>query len=230
MTEQEWLTTAHWGHMHDCLEERGIHSDRKFRLLACAHCHRIWSLLTDFRSRDAVEAAERVADGCADEPSLIPFWEAARQVADEFTVSRDWVFRREAVRRVYACWGVLWASRNRSADPNYCATLHTTAMNANPQHFDEWTSDLHCQNDVGLLRDIFGDPFRPVSVDPSWLISTVTTLAQAIYTDRAFDRLPILADALEEAGCTSSEILEHMRSGGEHAKGCWALDLVLGKE
>jgi hypothetical protein len=83
----------------------------------------------------------------------------------------------------------------------------------------------------GLLHDIFGPlPFRPVTLDSSWLTSTVTSLAQAIYDERAFDRMPILGDALEDAGCDNASMLEHCRSGGEHVRGCWVVDLVLGKE
>jgi len=82
-----------------------------------------------------------------------------------------------------------------------------------------------------LLRCIFGPlPFRCHALDHSWLTSTVTSLATAIYNERAFDRLPILADALEDTGCTQQDILSHLRSGGEHTRGCWPLDLVLGKE
>jgi hypothetical protein len=82
-----------------------------------------------------------------------------------------------------------------------------------------------------LLRDILGNPFGVViTPDPTWLTSTVTSLAQAIYTDRAFDRLPILADALEDAGCTNQDILAHCRSNGEHARGCWVVDLLLGRQ
>jgi hypothetical protein len=84
-----------------------------------------------------------------------------------------------------------------------------------------------------LIRDIFGNPFRPQpSIDSSWLSwndGIVSKLAKAIYDDRAFDRLPILADALEEAGCTNADILEHCRQPGEHVRGCWGVDLVLGK-
>jgi hypothetical protein len=96
----------------------------------------------------------------------------------------------------------------------------------NGLHWDEWES----QAQAHLLRDIFGNPFRPVRVDPSSLTPTVTALAQTIYTDRTFDTMPILADALEEAGCTNDDILAHCRGGGEHVRGCWVMDLVLGKE
>jgi hypothetical protein len=80
-----------------------------------------------------------------------------------------------------------------------------------------------------LLRDIFGNPFRPVSVDPAWLTSTVVQLAQGIYEDRAFDRLPILADAMQDAGCENPDVLAHCRRPGPHVRGCWVVDLVLGK-
>ena len=80
-----------------------------------------------------------------------------------------------------------------------------------------------------LLRDIVGNPFRPFSVDPAWLTSTVVTLATGIYEQRAFDRMPILADALQDAGCEDADILNHCRGGGPHVRGCWVVDLLLGK-
>ena len=81
-----------------------------------------------------------------------------------------------------------------------------------------------------LIRDIFGNPFRPVTVDPRWQTETVVALATGIYAERAFDRMPILADALEDAGCDHADILTHCRGDGPHVRGCWVVDLVLGKE
>ena len=85
-----------------------------------------------------------------------------------------------------------------------------------------------------LLRDIFGNPFRPVTLAPSlldWNDSVVVKLSQGIYEERAFDRLPILADALEDAGCDDQDILAHCREQGlVHVRGCWVVDLLLGKE
>jgi hypothetical protein len=69
-----------------------------------------------------------------------------------------------------------------------------------------------------------------VSIDGTWLAPMVTKLALAIYEERAFDRMPILADALEDAGCTNQDILEHCRGGGDHVRGCWVVDLLLAKE
>ena len=80
------------------------------------------------------------------------------------------------------------------------------------------------------LRDIFGNPFRPASFDPPWRIHSVIGLAQTIYNERAFDKVPELGDALERARCSEEAILNHCREPGEHVRGCWVVDVVLGKE
>jgi hypothetical protein len=89
---------------------------------------------------------------------------------------------------------------------------------------------------TGLFRDIFGNPFGPLILDHSWATSTVASLAESVYHDRQlpsglFDihRLGVLADALEEAGCDNGDILDHLRGGGEHVRGCWVVDQLLGK-
>jgi hypothetical protein len=83
---------------------------------------------------------------------------------------------------------------------------------------------------ANLLRCIAGNPFHSVTVDPHWRTAPVLGIAESVYAERAFDRLPILADALEDAGCTDAEILTHCRARSEHARGCWVVDLLLGKE
>jgi hypothetical protein len=80
-----------------------------------------------------------------------------------------------------------------------------------------------------IVRCVFGNPFRPVAFAPDWRTDTALGLARAIHEDHAFDRLPILADALEDAGCTDADVLGHCRGGGPHARGCWVVDLVLGR-
>jgi hypothetical protein len=80
-----------------------------------------------------------------------------------------------------------------------------------------------------ILRDIFGNPFRPVSVDTAWLTSTVIALARQMYDSRDFSGMPILADALQDAGCETAAILDHCRGSGPHCRGCWLMDLLLGK-
>ena len=109
-----------------------------------------------------------------------------------------------------------------------------------PERGREWASGWACppvwdfedplEVDVAaLLREVFGNPFRPVAVEPAWLTSTVVALAEGIYQDRAFDRLPILADALQDAGCDNEDVLNHCRSDGPHVRGCWVVDLLTGR-
>jgi hypothetical protein len=78
-----------------------------------------------------------------------------------------------------------------------------------------------------LIRCIFGNPFRRITLSPSWLTATVHSLATGIYTEKAFDRMPVLADALQDAGCANEDILNHCRQPGEHCRGCWVVDLLL---
>jgi hypothetical protein len=82
---------------------------------------------------------------------------------------------------------------------------------------------------ANLVRDVFGNPFRPVEIDSQWRTTNVAALAQTIYEERAFERMPILGDALEESGCDNTDILNHCRQPGEHVRGCWVVDLLLGK-
>ncbi len=85
-----------------------------------------------------------------------------------------------------------------------------------------------------LLHESIGPLlFRPINLKPAWLTwngGIIAKLAQSIYDERAFDRLPVLADALEEAGCTNADMLSHCRGPGPHVRGCWVVDLLLGKE
>jgi hypothetical protein len=83
---------------------------------------------------------------------------------------------------------------------------------------------------VQFVRDIFGNPFRPVAFDPRWRSADAVGLARGIYDERAFERLPLLADALMDAECGDEQVLSHCRSEGPHVRGCWVVDLVLGKE
>jgi hypothetical protein len=85
------------------------------------------------------------------------------------------------------------------------------------------------KHESDLLRDIVGNPFRAVAAGASWLTSTVVALADGIYQERAFDRMPILADALQDAGCDNEDILNHCQQPGEHVRGCWVVDLLMGK-
>jgi hypothetical protein len=107
--------------------------------------------------------------------------------------------------------------------------LQREANEADTEARNAWLKDL--RNLSILLRDIFGNPFRPVTFNPAWRTSDVLLLAQGIYDERAFDRMLILADALQDAGCDNEDILSHCRDVKQtHVRGCWVVDLVLGKE
>ena len=82
---------------------------------------------------------------------------------------------------------------------------------------------------VELVRDIFFNPFRPIHLDPDWLTSTVVALARGMYDSRDFSAMPILADALQDAGCDSGDVLDHCRAAAPHVRGCWVVDLILGR-
>ena len=105
-----------------------------------------------------------------------------------------------------------------------------------PQVWDEAAAKTYHAvliRECALLRDIVGNPFRPVTLDPAWLRwndGCVPKIAQSIYEERRFGELPILADALEDAGCDNADILAHCRGPEPHVRGCWAVDAILGKE
>jgi hypothetical protein len=88
-----------------------------------------------------------------------------------------------------------------------------------------------------LVREVFDNPFRPATIKPACRTPTVASLARAAYEERQLPsghlesaRLAVLADALEDAGCTEESILAHLRSPGPHVRGCWAVDLILGRD
>jgi hypothetical protein len=81
--------------------------------------------------------------------------------------------------------------------------------------------------EAGVLRDIFGNPFRPVAIDPAWQTPAVISLARAISQGRSFDRMPELVGALEDSGCHDAEILSHCRMPTGHVRGCWVIDAML---
>jgi hypothetical protein len=83
---------------------------------------------------------------------------------------------------------------------------------------------------TGHVREQFGNPFRPVAFSKSWRTDTAIALARQMYESRDFGAMPILADAIQEAGCDNDDILSHCRGDGPHVRGCWVVDLVLGKE
>ncbi|OAI47680.1 hypothetical protein AYO44_09285 [Planctomycetaceae bacterium SCGC AG-212-F19] len=237
MTEAEWLACLDSLEMVDFLMPSSLPmgfgkvSERKLRLFGCACCRRIWRLLTDPRSRRAGEAYELFSDNILSGEEREAAEKQAR-MANEDAYQRYGYCHHgieavsEAVNYHPFISGVALQAANAASARNGVG-----GDDLDHASFDAllWEKENQAQSD--LLRCIFGPlPFRPVTLDPAWHSANVTGLAEAIYDERAFDRLPILADALEDAGCTNEDILSHCRGGGEHVRGCWMVDLVLGKE
>ena len=200
------------------LHERGIRTGRKYQLFVCACSRRWWSQLRDGRSRKLVEVLEAVADGLASEDELLAAREEA-EVAWEETKSR----RGKNAAAI--------ALDGSAPQFGYCEGAWQAAFGAQKASRQQ---KVESAEQCRLLHELIGPLlFRPVALNTAWLAwndGTIPKLAQAIYDERAFDRLPVLADALEEAGCDNADILAHCRQPGEHVRGCWVVDLLLGKE
>jgi len=216
-------------------------SDRKCYLFSLACLRRIYRLLTDERCRKLVEVYERFVDNLAsnDERASVEKGFAIPYEAGELEDGGGGN-ALEALRNL-ACYrgaAAAFSIAHAAAD----AVVYVTAESApaddqgaksSPTSVTEWRSATaaECLAQAALVRDILRPlPFRPILIDPAWLTTTVPTLARIIYEDRAFNRMPELADALEQAGCTNADILAHCRQPGEHVRGCWVVDLLLGKE
>ena len=257
MTEADWMASTDPGAMLAHLmgpsgNANPLHlyppSDRKLRLFAVACCRtpEVWEKLTDSapcgrcggsgkvgmsahgedcpdcggtgrinRSRRAVEVAERYADGLATEAELRAA--SGRFAADTESDEGPWEDQR------FAAWWTVNSADNLTVNVgHYLRRLTRLGLPPAAQ--------------ADLLRCVFGNPFCPVpkawagDYCPDWLTPAARGLAQAIYTDRDWAALPVLGDALEEAGCDDSALLAHLRGPGPHARGCWAVDLLLNKE
>jgi hypothetical protein len=230
MTEVEWLACADPGPMLEYLG--GKVSDRKLRLFACVCCRRIWDLLEDERSRAAVEAAELFADDLIKEEQLDEAGNAAEAAFEDVLGTEP--HAPDAARSAFAA-----AAPRDYQHPAYAAAHeapHAAAVAVANRRvpsgsMPDWGTARDAERAVQchLLRDLLGNPFRPVTIDPAWLTPQVVALARAIYDERAFNRMPELADALERACCDDSDLLNHCRGPGDHTRGCWAIDSILGK-
>ncbi len=226
MTEAEWLACTDPTEMMYELFERGRFSPRQERLFSCACCRRIWHLLTDERSRVAVQAAERYTDGRASREELETAWRAACE--DYGGYAADAAACASSPERYLGSNAIDVASHAVNA-------AYYTAFRAfTPEAECKRVSRAELAAQAALLRDIAGNPFRATpTLDPAWLTwcgGTVRRLAAVIYEECRFAGLPVLADALEEACCTDAFLLDHLRGPGVHVRGCWAVDLLLGTE
>ena len=233
MTEEGWATLAdplallngyNGGYMtYDWSADPAKLYARKLRLFACACAHRVTPYLGEYDFREVFRRAEKEADQGAGQLELEddhPLRRLLSAPPDPLTHSAAgtlqafmWLDPYRAAER--AAGGAAEVAFPRDAIP----ALTPNRIKSSPAN-----SEL-CH----LLRDIFGNPFRPVAFDPEWRTSTVVALARPMYESRDFSPMPILADALQDAGCANEDILSHCRGPGPHVRGCWVVDLVLGK-
>jgi uncharacterized membrane protein len=222
MTEEEWLACRAPKAMLAFLCDhsgtaRRKQGRRKLRLLACACCRRVWHKLTEDRDRRMVLLSEDFADGAASPQEL----GAARQLSLD---RPGHIF--PAVRAAIA-----------TADPQPRAAVNeamfgvcSAVASHGAGYGERWQAEAEALAEV--VRELFGNPFRAARCERRWLTANdgaARRVAQAAYDSRDLADLPVVADALEEAGCDERALLGHLRSPGPHVRGCWALDLVLGK-
>jgi hypothetical protein len=222
MDEITWLNSADPLAMLDLLGNQA--SERKLRLFACACCRRVWDLLTEQQSRDAVEAAELYAEGALDEAALTSAWLLASQM------DRPAAKKNRPPSRTVASAAACAALPDAFQAARECSLTVNWVTLGNQPHKDEWQGSA--------LRDIFGNPFQPFAVPADWHgwnNGTIPALARAAYEHcflskgaQASDWLAVLADALEEVGCTDAAVLGHLRRPAAHFRGCHVLDALLG--
>ncbi|VTR93810.1 Uncharacterized protein OS=Sorangium cellulosum (strain So ce56) GN=sce5710 PE=4 SV=1 [Gemmata massiliana] len=221
------------------LNTRG--SGRKLRLFACACYHRISRFLPHPVARETVSTAERFADGAV---SVAEF-RAAEAAVRELVTALEPRWRastgaeREALHPTHAalalagivCWwesqkAAYYAASNAHLELPYLANPGVEPRGSECGRYERAEKRAQCE----LLREMFGNPFRSVAFSSLWRTSTAAAIAKQMYEARDFSAMPILADALQDAGCDSADALGHCRGPGPHVYGCWVADLVFSKE
>ncbi len=209
MKEKAWIESQNPAEMLAFLT--ADEESRKLRLFGCACCRRIWSSLPGPTEQRAVEVAECSADD--------PMYIAERDSLDE-QLQDNYL----ALEGTQAATPVLAVTSVVQRNAMHCAFAADAAAAVNPA-----SAVAESAFQAVLVRDIFGNPFRPVEFAPEWRTSAAVGLARTMYDARDFAAMPVLADALEEAGCGHPDVLSHCRGPGPHVRGCWVVDGVLGK-
>jgi hypothetical protein len=220
MNETDWLDARR---VSD-LNLSSFHLFRKWRLFGSACTRRAVDRFLQGREwTQAIDAAENFADGVISWSELKAVRSTLEAECGRFNRLEYSDYRRQTFEAVL---GVTHRAGNESLVAQRAAAFaYGYSRNLN------WVELVETEEQEQLLlaRDIFGNPFRPVAFDSAWRTSTVQALASQMYDSRDFIPMPILADALQDAGCENEDILAHCRGQGPHVRGCWVVDLVLGK-
>jgi hypothetical protein len=221
MTEAEWLSSRRLKGILWWVK-RGV-CERQLRLFACACCAAVEDAITPAKIRETITIAERYADGLASEEERTIAWQWTSDLVGEAV---------ELMGEVAGGWG--YALQNQAqATATAVVALAPPGQVVQTLEYFHWVWHQSPPVWCDLLRDIVGNPFNPRPAD---LISafrkdgTINAIAQSIYEERRFADLPILADAMEDAGCTEPAILDHLRKPGVHVRGCWLVDRLLAKD
>jgi hypothetical protein len=240
VTEAEWLAATDPGPMLEYL--RGKASDRKGRLFACACARSVHNPDDDSHPAEVDEnrrfrQSEDYADGRAEPPKLVPDW---RPDVPWLRGLAYWAIAGQPAEAANAAAHCAYLQNQDLRDPYDWSLVISPDKLERTEMIARSAQEAERKRQSEFLRDLFGNPFRRVPlVDPAWLAwkdDSVRRLAGVAYEERQLpkgtldpERLSLLADALEDAGCTHAELLGHLRSPGPHVRGCWAVDLVLGK-
>lgn len=229
MTEEEWLDEdAYVGEMLDWLKETDRAAPRKLRLYACVWGRLMWEAYGHKTHKRVVELAEDYADGLITSEELSAAVEIAVEYREAYETTED---------QASVCPGrVAFATADAdAASAAWDAYYHGSDVYEYLRYAP--IPDLPDGASVRMLREIVGNPFRPSTVDPAWLTyhdGAVAKLARSAYDERNLpygtldlERLAVLADALEEAGCADRAVLDHLRDKTDHYRGCWVVDLIL---
>jgi hypothetical protein len=251
MTEAEWLACSDPTPMLNFLQGKG--SERKLRLFCCARCRNVWPNIKAEGSRRAVQVAEHYADNLVSKAELFEAIEEVNEVFEECMARVG----REAARFADLAYlavdptsyefiaDILLQDRANEADnnPALCHMLHCIFGDLFHPITVPQPTTLVCQGCGGRGWTRQPNQYLPDTCPQcggrrhllratGWVRQNdacVLKIAQGIYEDRTFYLLPILADALLDAGCDDEELIAHCRSEGPHVRGCWAVDAILGK-
>ncbi|NBO91367.1 MAG: hypothetical protein EBV06_03485 [Planctomycetia bacterium] len=226
LSEDDWFTRPDPGDLLRHLEKTA--SLRKLRLFACHCCRRLGPLVGAAGVREALLTAERFADGKANSDELRTGWRAIRQALAKAPLGTRWERALDAA--LHACSPDLtfWDAVNVSREAAHALEGDSRPQDSGSFGVGPYVRPREYTYQCVILRELFS--YHTVEISShlrAWEDGQLARLAQAIYLEQRFDEMPILADALEEAGCTHRSLIDHARETTPHFKGCWLLDALM---